>query len=43
MNLLRPGGYRSIRKGFRKLAYDIEGMLAHGGVTVPAKGPCPDF
>jgi predicted transposase YbfD/YdcC len=33
MNLLRRGGYRSIRQGFRELAYDIKGMLALGGVT----------
>ncbi|WP_269798983.1 ISAs1 family transposase [Vulcanococcus limneticus] len=32
MNLLRCGGYRSIRQGFRELAYDIKGMLALGGV-----------
>jgi hypothetical protein len=33
MNLLRRGGYRSIRQGFRELAYDIKGMLALGGVA----------
>ena len=33
MNLLRRGGYRSIRRGFRELAYDIKGMLALGGVA----------
>jgi predicted transposase YbfD/YdcC len=33
MNLLRQGGYRSIRQGLRELAYDIKGMLALGGVT----------
>ena len=33
MNLLRRGGYRSIRQGFRELAYDIKGMLTLGGVT----------
>jgi hypothetical protein len=43
MNLLRCGGYRSIRQGFRVLAYDIEGMLALGGVTKTAKVPCPNF
>ena len=32
MNLLRRGGYRSIRQGLRELAYDIQGMLALGGV-----------
>ena len=32
MNLLRRGGYRSIRQGFRELAYDITEMLALGGV-----------
>jgi hypothetical protein len=35
MNLLRQGGYRSIRQGLRELAYDIKGMLALGGVTTP--------
>lgn len=33
MNLLRRGGYRSIRQGFRDLAYDIKKMLALGGVA----------
>lgn len=33
MNLLRRGEYRSIRQGFRELAYDIRGMLALGGVA----------
>ncbi len=28
MNLLRHGGYRSIRHGLRELAYDIKGILA---------------
>jgi hypothetical protein len=32
MNLLRRGGYRSIRQGLRELAYDIKGMLAPEGV-----------
>jgi predicted transposase YbfD/YdcC len=48
MNLLRRGGYRSIRQGLRELAYDIKGMLALGGVTTPAprldrtfRQPCP--
>jgi predicted transposase YbfD/YdcC len=36
MNLLRRGGYRSIRQGIRELAYDIKGMLALGGVTAAA-------
>jgi hypothetical protein len=36
MNLLRRGGYRSIREGFRELAYDIKGMLALGGVATTA-------
>ena len=36
MNLLRRGGYRSVRQGFRELAYDIKGMLALGGVATPA-------
>jgi predicted transposase YbfD/YdcC len=35
MNLLRRGGYRSIRQGLRELAYDIKGMLALGSVTTP--------
>ena len=35
MNLLRRGGYRSIRQGLRELAYDIKGMLVLGGVTTP--------
>ena len=34
MNLLRRGGYRSIRQGLRELAYDIKGMLALGGVAL---------
>jgi hypothetical protein len=34
MNLLRRGGYRSIRQGLRELAYDIEGMLALGKVAM---------
>ncbi|QPN68338.1 ISAs1 family transposase [Synechococcus sp. CBW1006] len=34
MNLLRRGGYRSIRRGLRELAYDIRGMLALGGVQL---------
>jgi predicted transposase YbfD/YdcC len=33
MNLLRRGGYRSIRQGLRELAYDIKGMLVLGGVA----------
>jgi hypothetical protein len=33
MNLLRRGGYRSIRQGLRELAYDIKGMLVLGSVT----------
>ena len=36
MNLLRRGGYRSIRQGLRELAYDITGILALGGVPMPA-------
>ena len=39
MNLLRRGGYRSIRQGLRELAYDIKGMLALGGVTTPDATP----
>jgi predicted transposase YbfD/YdcC len=34
MNLLRHGGYRSIRQGFRELAYNIKGILALGGVQL---------
>ncbi len=33
MNLLRRGGYRSIRQGLRELTYGIQGMLALGGVA----------
>ena len=33
MNLLRRGGYRSIRQGQRVLGDDINGMSALGGVT----------
>jgi hypothetical protein len=33
MNMLRLGGYRSIRQDFRELVYDIKGMLVLGGVT----------
>ncbi len=33
MNLLRRGGYRSIRQGLRELAYDISGMLALGSIA----------
>ncbi len=33
MNLLRRGGYHSIRQGLRELAYDIKGMLPLGGVA----------
>ncbi len=39
MNLLRRAGYRSIRQGFRELAYDIKGISALGGVTIAAKVP----
>lgn len=38
MNLLRRAGYRSIRRGLRKLAYDIRGMLALGGVQIAESG-----
>ena len=34
MNLLRRGGYRSIRQGLRELAYDVRGMLTLGGVAI---------
>lgn len=36
MTLLRRVGYRSIRQCLRKLASDIKGMLALGGV-IPAE------
>lgn len=39
MNLLRRGGYRSIRQGLHELAYDITGMLALGGVPAQPSGP----
>jgi predicted transposase YbfD/YdcC len=39
MNLLRRGEYRSIRQGFRKLAYDFEGRLALGGVATEPSTP----
>ena len=39
MNLLRRGGYRSIRQGLRELAYDIKGMLALGGVAIEPTTP----
>jgi hypothetical protein len=38
MNLLRRGGYRSIRQGLRALAHDIKGMLALGGVQLAENG-----
>ena len=38
MDLLRRGGYRSIRQGLRELAYDIHGMLALGGVQLAENG-----
>ena len=38
MNLLRRGGYRSIRRGLRALAHDIKGMLALGGVQLAENG-----
>jgi hypothetical protein len=38
MNLLRRGGYRSIRQGLRALAHDIKGMLALGGVQLAETG-----
>ena len=39
MNLLRRGGYRSIRQGLRDLAYDIKGILALGGVETTGSAP----
>jgi len=36
---LRRGGYRSIRQGLRELAYDIQRMLALGGVTTAGLAP----
>ena len=38
MNLLRRGGYHSIRRGLRALAHDIKGMLALGGVQLAETG-----
>ena len=38
MNLLRRGGYRSIRRGLRALALDIKGMLRLGGVRLAENG-----
>jgi hypothetical protein len=39
MNLLRRGGYRSIRQGLRDLADDSKGMLALGGVSLAYSAP----
>ena len=39
MNLLRRGGYRSIRRGLRALAHDIKGILALGGVQLAETVP----
>ena len=39
MNLLRRGGYRSIRQGLRELAYENKGMLALGEVSVAINAP----
>ncbi|MFZ0407548.1 MAG: hypothetical protein WAM11_05490 [Cyanobium sp.] len=39
INLLRRGGYRSIRQGLRELADDIKGMLALGEVSVALDAP----
>ena len=39
MNLLRRGGYRSIRQGPRELAYENKGMLALGEVSVAINAP----
>ncbi|WP_322758453.1 MULTISPECIES: hypothetical protein [unclassified Synechococcus] len=39
MNLLRRGGYRSIRQGIRELGYEIEVMLALGGVATTLSKP----
>lgn len=39
MTLLRRGGHRSIRQGFRELADDIGGMPKLGGVDVPVDSP----
>ena len=39
MNLLRRGGYRSIRQGLRELAYAIKDMLALGGVEAGPGAP----
>jgi hypothetical protein len=39
MNLLRRGGYRSIRQGLRELVYGNKGMQALGGVTSAGNAP----
>jgi hypothetical protein len=38
MNLLRRGGYSSIRQGIRELTLDIKGRLAPGGVAMSEFG-----
>ena len=43
MNLLRRGGYRSIRRGLGALYHDIKGMLALGGVQVVENGSRINF
>ncbi len=34
MNLLRRGGYRSIRQALREVAYNLKGTLALGRVAI---------
>lgn len=34
MNLMKSGGYRSIRRGLRALSHNVRGMLALGVVQV---------
>jgi hypothetical protein len=36
MNMLWRGGYPSIQEGLSELVYDIQGMLALGGVATRA-------
>ena len=43
MNLLRRGGYRSIRRGLRTLSHDIKGMLRLGGVQLAKTAPESTF
>jgi len=38
MNLIRRGGYPSIRRGLRGLAHDIKRMLALDGIQLAKNG-----